>query len=127
MRVEENWNVPVLWQVVICHFKYVFQPHIIFYHVNPLRIDVATPFFQLRRLPESVSKGKYCLFWMALTSKYLKQDSVISDEAVMVLWDPIPELDEFEMEYPQRLLPSKRNPDKPTTHGWRLDIDIEQS
>ena len=43
----------------------------------------------------------------------------------MVLCDPIPELDESEMEYPQRLLPSKWNPEKPTTHGWRLDIDID--
>lgn len=50
-----------------------------------------------------------------------------SDEAVMVLWDPIPELDEPEMEYPQRLQPSKWNPEKPTKHGWRLDIKIDMA
>ena len=42
---EENWNVPVLWEVVISHSNDVLQPHNILYHVNPLRIDSATPFF----------------------------------------------------------------------------------
>ena len=50
-----------------------------------------------------------------------------ANEAVMVLWDSIPELDEPEIEYPQRLLPSKWNPEKPTNHGWRLDISIGNS
>lgn len=46
-------------------------------------------------------------------------------EAVMVLWDPIPELDEPAQEYPVRLLPSKWNPKNPCEDGWRLDIRIE--
>ena len=41
---EENWNVPVLWEVVISHSNDVLRPHNILYHVNPLGIDSATTF-----------------------------------------------------------------------------------
>ena len=42
MCAEENWNVPVLWQVVKSCRDDVLQPHNNFNHVNPLRIGVAT-------------------------------------------------------------------------------------
>ena len=44
MSWEEDWNVSVLLQVVICHPNDVLQPHNNFNHVNPLTINIDTPF-----------------------------------------------------------------------------------
>ena len=65
MSVEENWNVPVLWQVVIlCHPNDVLQPHNTFYHVNLRRIDVAKHFFNFEDYLRWVSK------WIIFGQKY---------------------------------------------------------
>ena len=46
-------------------------------------------------------------------------------EAVMVLWDPIPEIDEPSQEYAVRLLPTKWNPKNVSENAWRLDVKVD--
>ena len=88
------------------------------------RIDVYTE-YDIKNDDESISKDyRWCqgkvLFVSDGTNIKIPETRrhYKSDEAVMVLCDPIPELDEPEMEYPQQLLPSKLNLEKPTKHRW---------